>query len=75
MMTCIKIIHVFKVSVDIANCDKVNGILVDCGATTHIVYDISKFTTFDLQFRPDKHFIELGDGNRSNKIALKRGDE
>ena len=66
--------YVFKVSVDIANSDKVNGILVDCGATTHIVHDVSKFTKFDPQFNPDKHFIELADGNRSNKVALKRGD-
>ena len=65
---------VFKVGVNIANSDIVNGILVDCGATTHIVHDISKFTKFDTQFEPEKHFIELADGKRSNNVAQKRGD-
>ena len=33
-----------------------NILLVDCGATAHIVTDMSKF---DDTFKPDKHFIEL----------------
>jgi hypothetical protein len=47
---------------------------VDCGATTHIVHDISKFISFDKQFNPEHHYIELADGSRSNNVTLKRGD-
>ena len=49
-------------------------LLVDCGATTHIINDISKFITFDTRFESDKHFIELANGSKSNNIALKRGN-
>ncbi|XP_028394907.1 uncharacterized protein LOC114519054 [Dendronephthya gigantea] len=66
--------YLFGVGVDIDNIDKVNGILVDCGATTHIVHDVSKFVKFDTQFNPERHFIELADGKRSNNVAQKRGD-
>ena len=47
---------------------------MDCGATTHIVHDISKFISFDKQFNPEHHYIELADGSRSNNVTLKRGD-
>jgi len=53
---------------------KPNTLLVDCGATAHIVTDVSKFTKFDDTFNPDKHFIELANGTRANNVALKRGD-
>ena len=65
---------IFKIGVDLDNVDCVNGLLVDCGATTHIVHDISKFTRFDEQFNPEHHYIELADGSRSSNVALKRGD-
>ena len=32
------------------------------------------FTTFDESFEPGKHFIELADGRRSNKLATARGN-
>jgi len=35
---------------------------------------LSKFKKFDDTFKPDKHFIELANGARANKVALKRGD-
>ena len=66
--------YVFKAGVDINNTDKVNGILVDCGATTHIVHDLTKFIKFDAQFNPEKHFIELADGKRSNNVGQRKGD-
>jgi DNA-dependent RNA polymerase auxiliary subunit epsilon len=66
--------YAFKIGVDITSSDKLNGILVDCGATTHIVHDLNRFTKFDTEFRPENHFIELADGKRSNNVALKRGD-
>ena len=53
---------------------KLNALLVDCGATTHIINDESKFNKFNDHFTPDKHYIELADGTRSNNVALKRGD-
>lgn len=34
---------------------KLNTRLVDYGATAHITTDLSKFTTFDDTFQPDKH--------------------
>jgi hypothetical protein len=49
------------------------GMLVDTGATSHIVTsDILK--RVDQTFKPSKHFIELADGTRASNIALKRGD-
>ena len=54
--------------------NKPNALLVDCGATTHIINDESKFSNFDDKFAPEKHYIELADGTRSNNVALKRGD-
>ncbi|XP_068723494.1 uncharacterized protein [Montipora capricornis] len=53
---------------------KPNALQVDCGATTHIINDESKFSNFDDKFAPEKHYIELADGTRSNNVALKRGD-
>ena len=48
-------------------------LLVDTGATSHIITDKSKFTTNDLAFKPEKHFVELADGRKYN-MALTRGD-
>ena len=51
----------------------VNTILVDTGATTHIVTDRSKFVQFDDSFNPQTHFIELANGKRANNLAQGRG--
>ena len=48
-------------------------LLVDCGATAHIVNDESKFIYFDENYNPEEHFIELADGRRCNNVAKKRG--
>ena len=53
---------------------KSNTLLVHCGATAHIITDLSKFTKFDDTFKPDKHFIDLANGTRAKNVALKRGD-
>ena len=45
-------------------------IMVDMGATSHIMKDTERFKNFDDSF----HFIELADGTKTNKVALKRGD-
>ena len=50
-----------------------NSILVNCGATTHIINDITHFLSFDDSFNPNEHFIELADGSRTNNVAQKRG--
>ena len=43
--------YAFNVNVDITSADYVNHVFVDCGATTHIVHDMSKFIRFDTNFR------------------------
>ena len=53
---------------------KPNALLMDCGASTHIINDESKFSKFDDKFAPEKQYIELADGTQSKNVALKRGD-
>ena len=53
---------------------KNDKLLVDCGATCHLINKAEHFTTFDKSFEPEKHFIELADGRRSNKLATARGN-
>lgn len=53
---------------------QLNSILVDCGATKHVVKDLSKFLQFDENFNQEKYFIELADGTRTNNVAVKKGD-
>ena len=48
-------------------------LLVDTGATTHIVNDKNLFTSFDKTFDPQKHFLELANGERGN-VAEGKGD-
>jgi len=45
----------FKFDADCENGElsQVNSLLVDCGATTHVVTDPSKFVRFDKQFNPE----------------------
>ncbi|PIK57781.1 hypothetical protein BSL78_05307 [Apostichopus japonicus] len=67
----------FKVGFDTDQLDRVHeakGLLVDCGATTHIINDESKFVRFEDNFNPSDHYIELADGSRNNNVAIKRGD-
>ena len=63
--------------VELDSCNKVehkfNNLLVDCGATSHIIKDGSKFIKFDSDFNPSSHFIELADGTRTNGVAHGRG--
>ncbi len=44
---------IFQVGVDVTNIDNVHCLLVDCGATTHIVHDVSKFFRFDAESIPN----------------------
>lgn len=52
---------------------KKKGIMVDAGATSHIVTDIARFKSFDSTFQPDTHSIELADGTKCSGIAQRRG--
>ncbi|KAI7789379.1 hypothetical protein IRJ41_019901, partial [Triplophysa rosa] len=50
------------------------GLLVDTGATSHIITDITMFKSFDSTFRPEMHSVELADGTRCNGIAQRKGN-
>ncbi|CAB4039167.1 Retrovirus-related Pol poly from transposon TNT 1-94, partial [Paramuricea clavata] len=62
----------FKVS-DSSACGKSysNNLLVDTGATSHIVNDKSKFISFDEDFDPNAHIIELADGSKAKVVTGK----
>lgn len=50
------------------------GLMVDCGATSHMINDATKFKTVDKSFRPEDHMIELADGTKVSGMAKMRGD-
>ena len=65
---------------EISNCcfakskvGKGRSMLVDSGASSHIVTDDSRFCSIDIDFKPQNHFVELADGTKHNEFALKRG--
>jgi hypothetical protein len=49
------------------------NLLVDTGATSHIINDSSKFINFDENFDSSTHFMELADGSKSN-VVLGKGN-
>ena len=68
--------YLFKVTVETVDpkySDTVNSLLVDTGATTHILNDENLFSSFDSSFEPDKHFIVLADGSYVNGLAQGKG--
>ena len=70
--------HTFDILFKAADVDDIEGdhakglLLVDCGATAHIIRDESKFVSYDNTFCPQNHFIELANGE-GKSVALKRG--
>lgn len=50
------------------------GLMVDTGATSHIITDLKKFKQFDDKFQPEKHYIELADETKASGVAQRRGD-
>ena len=50
------------------------GLMVDTGATSHVVTDESKFKDFNSTFQLEKHWVELADGTRCSRVAQKRGN-
>jgi len=58
-----------KLTVDNFNSTRENSLLVDTGATAHILNDKSKFLKFDDEFKPENHYIELADGRRASGVV------
>ncbi|CAB4034762.1 Hypothetical predicted protein [Paramuricea clavata] len=56
--------HMFTFKVSDCGTSFSNNFLVDTGATSHIVNDISKFICFDEDFDANAHIIELADGSK-----------
>ena len=49
-------------------------IVVDCGATSHMVNDPALFISYDDSFTQNAHILELADGTTSNELVTARGD-
>ena len=62
--------YFFALGYDIAS-DKTN-LLINCGATNHVITDKLKFINFDQNFEPGNHFVGLADRSLANNIVLKR---
>ena len=52
---------------------KVPELLVDSGSTSHIVNDEKKFVSFDRDFSPNDHYLELASGEKLNNVAKAKG--
>ena len=50
-----------------------SSLLLDTGATSHIINDKSKFVDFNQEFNPSAHVIELADGSKAN-VVLGKGN-
>ena len=50
-----------------------NSLLVDSGATSHIVCNKAAFISFDKDYDPADHYVELADGTRTNGMIKGRG--
>ena len=53
---------------------KENSLLVDSGATVHVINDKSKFSNFKSNFKPQAHTVELADGTRKSELVKGQGD-
>uniref|UniRef100_A0A1A8PPT4 Retrovirus-related Pol poly from transposon TNT 1-94 n=1 Tax=Nothobranchius rachovii TaxID=451742 RepID=A0A1A8PPT4_9TELE len=50
------------------------GLLIDSGASTHIITDEKAFIRFDKAFQQKRHVMELADGTRHTGSVSARGD-
>ena len=50
-----------------------SSLLVDTGATAHILNEKSTFFKFDDKFKPEYHYMELVDGSRVYGIVSAKG--
>ena len=48
------------------------NLLVDSGATSHIVVDHENFQSFEKEFDAENHFIELPDGSKASMICIRK---
>lgn len=51
---------------------KEKGLMVDTGASSHIVTDVTKFKSFDDTFKPETHFMELADSTLCSGVAQRK---
>ena len=69
--------YAFKTVCENVNyCDNIklsDSLLVDSGATAHIICNRDNFIEFDEHFDPKNHYIELADGVKSNNVVKARG--
>ena len=49
------------------------AMLVDSGATSHIVCNNDRFIYFDKSYDPTNHYVELADGTRTNGLIKGKG--
>ena len=63
----------FTVTVDNFNSIRDNSLLVDTGATAHILNEKSKFLKYYDKFKPKNHYTELADGSRACGIVSAKG--
>ena len=76
--------HSFSFTVkdeDVNNHDNVNStevfscrsLLVDSGASCHILHSDNEFVELNNDFKPEEHYIELADGSKENNLVTKKG--
>ena len=49
------------------------SLLIDSGATSHIMSDRKAFISFDSDYDPTDHYVELADGTRTNGLIKGKG--
>ena len=52
----------------------VNSLLIDSGATTHILTSKEKFNNFNHSFNPQSHIVQLADGSKATNVVQGIGD-
>ena len=50
------------------------GILIDTGASCHIICNKGYFQAFDEDFVPSKNYLEMADGSRRNDLIFGKGN-
>ena len=53
--------------------ETLDSLLVDSGATSHIICNSDTFVSFDEDYDPTDHYVELADGTRTNGLIEGRG--
>lgn len=54
-----------KISDGSQNWSEGKGLLVDSGATAHVMIDRQSFISLDENYQGDGHFVEMADGSRT----------